>query len=77
MRCPARFRAAVALAAGSLLRMPGASSAGGAQLAYREFFPPLAESERRDLRQADARESGALISSPRHRGHGGEHRASL
>ena len=40
-------------------------------------LPPLAESERRDLRQADAREARALISSPRHRGHGGEHRASL
>ena len=39
---------------------------------YREFFPPLAESEERDLRQADAREARALISSPRHRGHGGE-----
>ena len=77
MRCPARFRAAVALAAGSLVRMPGASSAGGAQLAYREFFPPLAESERRDVRQADASEARALISSPRRRRHGGEHRASL
>ena len=29
----------------------------------REFLPPLAESEGRDLRQADAREARALISS--------------
>ena len=44
---------------------------------YPESFPPLAESERRDLRQADAREARALISSrtpPRSRR---EHRASL
>jgi hypothetical protein len=74
MRCPARFVAAVALAAASLLRMPGV-------LQYvngcREFFPPLVESEGCDLRQADAREARALISSLRHRGHGGEYRASL
>jgi hypothetical protein len=74
MRCPARFLAAVELAAVSLLRMPAALQYVNE---YREFFPPLAESEGRDLRQADAREARALISSLRHRGHGGEDRTSL
>ena len=41
------------------------------------FFQPLADSERRDVNQADAREAGALISSPRFARHGGDHRASL
>jgi hypothetical protein len=74
MRCPARFVAAAALAALSLLRISGALRHVNG---YREFFPPQAESEGCDLRQVDAREARALISSPRHRGRGGEHRASL
>jgi hypothetical protein len=74
MRCPARFLAAAALAALSRLRIPGALRHVDG---YREFFPPLAESEGRDLRQADAREARALISSPRHRGQCGEYRPSL
>jgi hypothetical protein len=74
MRCPARFVAAVAVAAVSLLRMPAPCSYVNR---YREFFPPLVESEGCDLRQADAREARALISSLCHCGHGGEYRASL
>jgi hypothetical protein len=41
------------------------------------FFQPLAESERRDVNQADAREARALISSPRQPRRGRNHRASL
>jgi hypothetical protein len=48
MRYPARFLAAAALAALSRLRIPGALRHVDG---YREFFPPLAESEGRDLRQ--------------------------
>jgi hypothetical protein len=62
MRCMAR-KPSLPSALASFLTEQGHAS----PLAVADFFQPLAESERRDVRQADAREARALISPPRYR----------
>ncbi len=57
MKCPARFGAAVALAAVSLLRMPGASAAGGAQPA----LPPALDSFLAEEAHASPADREALL----------------
>jgi hypothetical protein len=57
MRCPARFVAAVALGAVSLLRMPGASAAAGAQPA----LPPALESFLAEEAHAGSSDREALL----------------
>ena len=59
MRCMAR-KPSLPSALASFLTEQGHAS----PLAVADFFQPLAESERREVRQADAREARALISSP-------------